>query len=88
MLRAFVLPREGGLKPRLSHVHTPVMRAGDHYGWQPIKTVWLGLGRGDFLKGKEGGCCFQNKECRKKWRMSSMKIYACLCGRINLTWSV
>lgn len=62
ILRAFVLPREGGLKPRLSHVHTPVMRAGDHYGWQPIKIVWLGLGRGDFLKGKEGGCCFQNKE--------------------------
>lgn len=25
---------------------------------------------------------------RKKWRMSSMKIYACLCGRINVTWSV
>lgn len=56
LLRALVLPREGGLKPRLSHVHTAVMRAGDHYGWQPSKIMWLGLERGDFLKGKEGGC--------------------------------
>lgn len=39
LLRALVLPKEGGLKPRLSHVHTPVMRAGDHYGWQPIKIM-------------------------------------------------
>lgn len=56
------LPREG-LQPSLTHVHTPVMRGGDYYGWQPIKIMWLGLGRGDFLKGKEGGCCFQNKVC-------------------------
>lgn len=54
-----VLPRDRRW-PSLCRVHTPWLGLWTA-GWQPIRIVWLESGRGDFLQGKEEGCCFQKE---------------------------
>lgn len=86
-LPGLVLSSEG-FWSNLCHMRTLIIRVVDCCGWQPVKIIRLGLGRGDFLKGKEGDWCFQKKKFAGKMACVHYKIYVYFCKRINLTLSV
>lgn len=67
-------PSQGrSLAPFVSCVHL-CDQVVDRCGWQPVKVMRLGLGRGG-LRGEEASRCFRNKLCRKKWHMSTTNVY-------------